>query len=99
MTENPGISGKNRFLEGGKSMEINLLMKILNSRVARDQKSLDFNKNRFFEGGNSMKINFLVKNYYKGIYFCLKSSKIYISNGVLDHFLAGGWPWIVLHIP
>ena len=23
----------------------------------------------------------------------------YISNGVLDHFLAGGWPWIVLHIP
>ena len=23
----------------------------------------------------------------------------YRSNGVLDHFLAGGWPWIVLHIP
>ena len=31
--------------------------------------------------------------------FCLKSSKSYISNGVLDHFLAGSWPWIVLHIP
>ena len=31
--------------------------------------------------------------------FCLKSSKSYRSNGVLDHFLAGGWPWIVLHIP
>ena len=23
----------------------------------------------------------------------------YRSNGVLDYFFAGGWPWIVLYIP
>ena len=44
------------------------LMKILNSRVTRDQNPQIFGKNPFFEGGNSMKINFLVKNGYKGTY-------------------------------
>ena len=47
MIEDPGILGKKLIFWDGKSMDIIFLVKILNSRVARDRKSRDFGKKLF----------------------------------------------------
>ena len=31
--------------------------------------------------------------------YCMFPEESYRSNGALDHFWAGDWPWIVLYIP